>query len=571
MNLLPKFNQNDKILFEQIKLVHQGSILSVIISLIIIGTLTYLSYNELNDISILVWFFLFSIFVNARLIRNFIRKEPIKTAPRSEAYTELFIILFSNIIYCYLPLVFINNDSSTAIILSITIATGGLCTGAVASIGTCSPFLYAYVIPKMLSIIFALLVLNDPNYSSLLSGALLYLISILWFSKKVEQTVVNSIELRLKNDDLVTQLRSANKAKSMFLASASHDLRQPLHALGLLNESLASMKLNQQQHEVQEHMMSAIDSTRSMLDSLLDISKLDAGAITSSPKPFFIQSIFHKLETELATTANQADLIYRTRETIHAAYADPFIVELMIRNLISNAIRYTKDGGVLIACRNRRPDQLVIEVWDTGIGIPDNKVDDIFTEFQQLANPERDSRKGFGLGLAISQGLAKTIGTKITVSSVLGKGSVFRFTLPMSQQEVVEDITKKDYDINFIGKSVLIIDDNESIRLSMHKLTTSWGCECLSAESAEQALKIIQNKKVDIMLVDYRLRDNKTGRDAIADIRQSLKQNTPAIIITGDTASERIKEAQAVDAILLHKPVSTKQLMRMMNHLLSTV
>jgi len=152
--------------------------------------------------------------------------------------------------------------------------------------------------------------------------------------------------------------------------------------------------------------MSAVDSTRSMLDSLLNISKLDAGAIMATPKPFLVQSMFYKLEDELAPIADENELIYRTRETIAAAYSDPLIVELILRNLIANAIRYTDKGGLLVACRRRRNDRLSIEVWDTGVGIPENKIDDMFREFQQLENPERDAQKGFGLGLAIAQGLA---------------------------------------------------------------------------------------------------------------------------------------------------------------------
>jgi len=550
MTFLPQFHNDDKILSEQIKLIHQSC--------------------ELGDKSILLWFFLLNLFVIGKIVRSHFRKKQIEQSPRTEAHKELHILLISNIVFCYLPLMFINSESSTDFILSLTISTGGLSCGAVAAFGMCRPILFAYVVPKMLSIILMLFLLQNDVYSNLLYATVLFLISILWFSAKIERTITESIELRLSNERLVSKLRTANKAKSMFLASASHDLRQPLHALGLLNESLGSMQLNQQQFEVQQHMMSAVDSTRTMLDGLLDISKLEAGAITPSAKPFFIQSVFNKLEDELAATASEANIVYRSRETISAAYADRFIVELMLRNLISNAIQYTKKGGILVACRNRKPDQLVIEVWDTGIGIPNTKTKKIFNEFQQLDNPERDSKKGFGLGLAITKGLAKTMNSNLTVSSKLGTGSVFRFTLPVSSTEVVEDISEIDHNISFIGKSVLVIDDNQSIRVSMQKLLSSWGCQCLCAESIEQALKKIKNQSIDIMLVDYRLRNERTGSEAIELISRHLKKNIPAIIITGDTAADRIKEAQAVDAILMHKPVSTKQLMRMMNHLLSS-
>ena len=570
-DFLPSFHKNNKVLKQQIEFVSGSAFFKMLTILFVSSTLTYICYNELEDSRIIIWLITYLIFSSAALI-----KVPgLEATSKQLAYLELTKTVILSAIYCYLPITFINNDSSATLILSIVFAFGGLSCGVLSTLGPCWPILGAFAAPRMLAVSLMMITLENHAYHSLIGGCLLFLICILIFGKGIERTVIESIELRFKNDDLIKELQfalqqkdEANKTKSMFLASASHDLRQPLHALGLLGESLGSMNLDKKQSEVQQHMMSAINSTRSMLGSLLDISKLDAQAITPSPKNFFMHTVFNKLESELATTANEANLIYRTHESICAAYADPVIVELMVRNLISNAIRYTQRGGLLVSCRHRQPDKLMIEVWDTGIGISPEETSVIFKPFLQLANPERDSAKGFGLGLAITQGLAKTIGTQVTLKSVLGQGSVFRFELPVSQSKVVNDIPEDNYPINFSGKTVLIIDDNERILQSMQLLFSNWNCPCILAESEEQALKKIRDHDIDIMLVDYRLRKDKTGRQAIDKIRQSKQRNIPAIIITGDTAVERIKEAQSVDAILMHKPVSVKQLVNMIGLLL---
>jgi signal transduction histidine kinase/CheY-like chemotaxis protein len=469
---------------------------------------------------------------------------------------------------------FIPNGSPEMVML-LVIATTSLAAGSMALSASSVRGFIAGCYPSMVMLSYALFLQSETVYQWLSIGVLLILLGLSWFARALAQTIDLTADLDYQNKSLIRELRSAliqtdesNRAKSVFLASASHDLRQPLHALGLLTETLGGSHMDSQQAELHEHMMSAVDSTRGMLDSLLDISKLDAGAILAQPKPFLVQSVFKKLESELAPMADEYSLIYRSRDTIAAANSDAQIVELILRNLISNAIRYSDDGGLLVACRNRAPNKLVIEVWDTGIGIQEDKKEEIFSEFKQLHNPERDSHKGFGLGLAIAQGLAKTINSYITVNSTVGGGSVFRFELNASDAQVIEDIPENSAPINFSGQSVVVIDDDSRVRASMKNLMLSWGCECIFVENSREGIQELGTKQPDILLVDYRLRDGKTGREAIDDIRSHYQQNIPAIIITGDTGTDRIKEAQAVDALLLHKPASAKQLHRMMRKLL---
>jgi len=223
---------------------------------------------------------------------------------------------------------------------------------------------------------------------------------------------------------------------------------------------------------------------------------------------------------------------------------------------------------VLIGCRARSNRTLIVEIWDTGIGIPEVEQENIFREFHQIGNPERDRQKGFGLGLAIAKGLADTMEVKLSLNSKTDSGSVFRLFLPEAEISVVEDIPKNRVTSRFDGKCILVIDDDESVRLAMRELLLSWGCDCLTAESADEALALTKGKTPDLLIVDYRLREEKTGREAITLLREAIDTDLPAIIITGDTAADRLREAQTSDALLLHKPVSTNELQRTMTSLL---
>ena len=227
----------------------------------------------------------------------------------------------------------------------------------------------------------------------------------------------------------------------------------------------------------------------------------------------------------------------------------------------------------MVACRAKGKDKLIIEVWDTGVGIAKDKIDDVFREFKQLDNPERDSRKGFGLGLSIAQGLAKTIDSEITVNSRQNIGSVFRFELKRSTEDLIDDLPVEQQTFSFDNNSVIVIDDDKNVREAMQQLLQSWGCICFTGEDALQALSAItasgiEADQIDLALVDYRLRNGATGKEAIEILRSRLYASLPAIIITGDTAANRIAEARSADALLIHKPASAQQLRTMMYKLL---
>ena len=459
---------------------------------------------------------------------------------------------------------------------SVIYAIGIISTVSSGALGLGAPLLWGYIIYLSFAIGGVLLALamagGTVMWPALLLVCVYYALTSM-HARTGEQATLRSIVLKLENERLVTELRAesrralaaqeaaeqADRDKSRFLAAASHDLRQPLHAMGLFLETLQRSPLNAHQQTVLGHAHAASGAAAEMLTTLLDYSRLEAGVVKVRPAAFSVQSLFTSLEQEFGVQADASGLIYRTRETSAAAFADRSLVDLVMHNFISNALRYTSRGGVLIACRQRGA-RLALEVWDTGPGIPKEQWEEIFKEFHQLGNPERDRRKGLGLGLAIVQRLAREMCTDVEVRSRPGKGSVFRLWLD-SWQGALEDEAQPVLDpLSLAGLKVLAIDDDEAVRMGMQSLLQSWGCECLTAESGADAMQSLQRMTPELIITDFRLRHEETGKQALQALRSTLGLMVPAIIMTGDTSPQRLRDAQSTSALLLHKPVSTGQL-----------
>jgi signal transduction histidine kinase/ActR/RegA family two-component response regulator len=419
-----------------------------------------------------------------------------------------------------------------------------------------------------------LVLLGDPAYNALGAAGVLYVATLLGQARNGARAARAAIDLRFENLELIERLRvetghaqaaqlkadEANLAKSKFLAAASHDLRQPIHAQGLFLEVLARSKLSAAQYDALANARATWHASAEMLDTLLDFSRIEAGVVEPQMQDFQLQPLLNRIENELAPQADAKGIVYRSREAHAAVRSDPALVALILRNLVSNAIRYTDSGGVLVACRARRRE-LLLEVWDTGIGIAPTQQGEIFREFHQLGNAERDRRKGLGLGLAIAQGLARALGHPLSLVSVPGRGSVFRLSLPIAQSGVASGGSEaaaghaRVFDVR-----VLVIDDDEAVRAGMRQLLTAWGCECDVADSIEEAQALARAHPPGLVISDYRLRELRTGAEAIAALRAEFGARLPALLITGDTAPQRLREARASGVPLLHKPVSPNEL-----------
>jgi len=465
---------------------------------------------------------------------------------------------------------------------------GGMTAGALGVFAPAWPMAVGYWLCAVTPVIVRLFWIGDVVHSLFGSAVTVYLVSMATFGYHAAQTTLQAIRLGFENEGLVKRLRdqthralearqlaegalaeaeSANRAKTVFLAAVSHDLRQPLHAMGLVLGALLRSGLNERQQALLAQTQASAQATGDMLGTLLDFSKVDAGVVQPQLQAFNLQRLLHKLARELAPVAEAKGLVFRVRDTSLVVHSDPNLVELILRNLLLNAIRYTERGGVLLGCR-RRGCRVSLEVWDTGIGIPVSQHEAVFREFHQLGNPERDRSKGLGLGLAIVQGLARALQVSVSLDSQVGKGTVFRLTLPLSAQAVQDAPLSVPDEPDLHGLKVMLIDDDAHVCAAMRDLLASWGCWCETVGCAEEAISVLPRFEPDLLLTDYRLRGHRTGLQALAKVRAHLGRDLPAAIITGDTATERLREAAASGLTLMHKPVPAARLQAVMLQLM---
>ena len=376
------------------------------------------------------------------------------------------------------------------------------------------------------------------------------------------------IELERKVVERTRELELANAAKSRFLAMASHDLRQPLHALGLFVAQLRTPLKSGERAKTIERVDAAVTEINELFDALLDISKLDAGVLVPNLTEFPIERLLQRLETTFAQTAAQKGLRLRMVSSAAWVRSDAILLERILLNLVSNAVRYTSEGGVLVGCR-QRGETLRIEIWDSGPGIPEDQRQNIFGEFYQLAGSQRDSQGGLGLGLAIVDRLRRLLGHSIELSSIVDKGSRFTITVPSATaRKRVEPVGFPPLVIDRVqGKLVVVIDDDALVLEGTGGLLRSWGCRVVTAASHDAALGEIIGcgQRPDVIISDYHLSDGKTGIDVIERVRAAFGMPIPAFLISGDVTSEPLRHARTSGYHLLHKPLAPMALRAMLN------
>ena len=376
-------------------------------------------------------------------------------------------------------------------------------------------------------------------------------------------TIRDITERKQADAELLTakdEAERASVAKTKFLAAASHDLRQPVQSLVFFTAALAAQLPEGTARGLVRDMEVAVDALKMLLDSLLDVSKLDAGVVTVRPMVFPIDSILATMRVSYSTLAEAKGVDLTVMPCSALVRTDPALFGRMIQNLVDNAVRYTARGRILVGCR-RQGEHLRVEVWDTGIGIPAGQTEEIFEEFTQVGNPERDREKGLGLGLAIVKRLARLLGARVSVRSVHGRGSVFRVEVPLQASARPRPAVRRA-DLpagESQGRGVIVLIDDEPVVLSsLRAVLQTWGFEVIAAESAAEAIRLLsaRERPPAVILADYRLREGRTGTEAIRDVCGLYHRTIPSIIITGDTAPERIREAEASGISVLHKPVT---------------
>lgn len=375
------------------------------------------------------------------------------------------------------------------------------------------------------------------------------------------QIALATLELRKKKEEA----ENATLAKSRFLASASHDLRQPTHALGMFVARLAQLPHDVQTVKLIGNLEASVQAMQDLLNGLLDVSRLDAQAVQVQAQPIALEDLFDQLRSGLGMTANDKGLRLKVRPTTVWVMSDPTLLYRILLNLVSNALRYTHKGGVLVACRVRRDAEIArIEVWDTGMGIAPEHHESIFKEFFQVENPERDRRKGLGLGLNIVHRTAALLGHRLQFNSSLGHGTRFIVDValaPVGANGRKNAITGPSQNDELFGLRILVVEDDALSREALATLLESWAATVDRVENLPEALALVKaGPRPDVIVSDYRLPDGVNGMDAIAQIRIEANSEIPACLVSGDTDPGLMLAARDAGLTLLHKPVRPAKL-----------
>ena len=388
------------------------------------------------------------------------------------------------------------------------------------------------------------------------------------------QTHQGELEQRIREAtaDLESKKEEAeqsNRAKSKFLASVSHDLRQPMHAIGLFSATLKHRVTTLEQGELVQRIEDAVTALQNMFDGLLNLSRLDSGMLEPNLEPCDLAALLKRIGQEFEPQAEQKGLQLRIRTCPAWVSSDLMLLGRMLGNLVANAIRYTEHGGVLISCR-RRQGQWMVQIWDTGVGIPAEHLPHIFEEYYQVGNAERNSAQGVGLGLSIVSGIARLLDYRIEVFSRPGRGSVFNIVLPLATTSQINRRSSSERKPGqFNGEHVLMIEDDVAARESLRGLLSSWGLEVTTAADFQQAMACVEQNAVApaLIICDYRL-PGKSGVEVVAALRAQLGTDVLAILISGDTATESVTAMEASGLPILYKPVRPAKLRALISSLL---
>ena len=440
-----------------------------------------------------------------------------------------------------------------------------MCAGAVATTAGYMPVLLAYLVPVLLPLSALWAVspgIAQSGWIETFTAVLTALFGVLLFAlgRDAFRLFRESFEIRLQHKAALEQAEAANRAKTRFLASASHDLRQPIHTLSLFGAALSMRPLDEASRTVVQHINTALQVLTTQLDALLDISKLDAGVVRVNPEAISLRAFLERMQGEFEPAARAKGLELTLACPADALVeTDPMLLGRIVRNLLDNALKYTGRGGVALRVEPQEGGYALV-VSDSGRGIQEADQDRVFEEFYQVDNPERDRTKGLGLGLAIVRRLAGLLRIRVEMASTPGEGTSFCLGLAGARRALPPPEAAEP-EVARVAAHVLVVDDESGIRLGMKALLEAMGCRATLADGTEHAVEAARHARPDLVLADFRLRGADNGIATVRAIR-ALYPGIPAILVSGDIAAERLREAEEAGIALLHKPVPPETLKR---------
>jgi len=495
--------------------------------------------------------------------------------------TLLTGFLWGSLVWLILDLSSVFNALTIMLVLIIMMA------GTLGIYATFFPAYVAFALPTVFLMV-ARLASEGEEFFFLSFILLGFLVAFLIYSLMHYRLVNESTRQRFENIDLLhgislkkEEAEKANADKTRFLASASHDLRQPIHAMDLFADALEQEMTTGKQQLLLGKLRESMDSMGSLLNSLLNMSKLEAELIEVKPHALIPASIFAKMKDEFLQQAQEKGLEFQVatdamQDSVYSIQSDDILLENILRNLLSNAIKYTDHGKIYLTCI-KQGDACIISIEDTGIGIAEDEQGKVFDAFYQIDNPERDRSKGIGLGLSIVKRLCQLLDHHIEMHSAPGKGTRFEMTIPCvvtsEPQAYVPRIYTPSLKRGELTITILVIDDEKAIQDGMQAMLEPWGCHVLTCGSSEESIPLLQsNPDIDLVIADYRLRGGDLGTDAISSVREILgRPSLPSIIISGDTEPTRMQEMQKAGFEMLHKPVKPMQMRALIQHVMRDI
>ncbi|HTS20677.1 MAG TPA: hybrid sensor histidine kinase/response regulator [Casimicrobiaceae bacterium] len=441
------------------------------------------------------------------------------------------------------------------------------------------PTLYGFALPALAPLIVRVALEGDQLHAFIAAVLTVVLCFILRFGHSLNELMSQSLAMRHENVDLIGELQAqtaaadrarataeaANRGKTQFLAAASHDLRQPLHAMGLFAAALSARAQDLQLRHLVASITASVEALERSFSALMDISKLDAGAMAPRRTTFPLQPLFERLEREFAPAAAAKGLRFAVVPTRAWVESDPVLLERILANLASNAVRYTARGGVVIGAR-RRGDRVAVDTCDSGVGIPAAERERIFEEFYQVACAGSRGGSGMGLGLAIIRRLAALLEHRLGVQSQPGKGSTFRLEVPRASAIVAPAVSSReatgDQATPLTGLCIAVVDDEEIVLQGMRALLEAWGASVIGASCCEAMLAALGEAESypDLIIADYRIRSDELGTEVIARLRRELGIPVPSLLISGDSSAATLEALRCSGQEFLLKPVLPEEL-----------
>ena len=568
--------QEDKIRESLVELLYRNSYGVVVANILISLAAAYVLRNTVSANWLIGWLGALYLLTAIRVLaaRRFFSRDREPTSVLRWAWLAAAFSCVSGLLWGMLGWVGFLPQEPVLFSFTVIVLTGLIC-GTVPSLSAFPPALVGSIIATVLPITVRSIA-NGGDISGAYLSLLAGLVTInFYYCRTTYRMLRESIRLRLENVELVSHLeeerdraQAADHAKTRFLAAASHDLRQPIHALSLLIGTLAALGhrgavQSGDALDLAGKAKSIVGNLSALLNGLLDISRLDAGVVTVAREAVNLSQLFYQLSNEFASVAKDRGLDWRVVESRLQVDSDPMMLKRILGNLLSNAFRYAESGGVLLGCR-RRGASVEIQIWDTGPGIPADQQAMVFEEFVQLQNPARDRTQGLGLGLAIVRRTAALLQHPLKLVSVTGRGSMFSVTVPKAS--AVAPLLLDSRAPAGIAVSIMVVEDEEDVLDIMVQLLTLQGHRVYAGRSAAEVQQIhagammVGDAPVDLIIADYRLGDGATGLEAIEALCAHIGRSVPAVIVTGDTSPSRIKEATAGGHRILHKPITGEEL-----------